>query len=82
MIKKCKFYVTEEYNNKLESIFDDLNIFEVSDFKESHNIIVIKNVKDINDEINPEDIFAIDDITYDVFIKHLSCYFSNVHEYF
>jgi hypothetical protein len=72
----CKFYVTEEYDEKLEKLFEAKDVFEVDAFKISHEIVIVDEVSMPREcDVHAADIFAINDMTYDVFLEHVGCYF-------
>jgi hypothetical protein len=72
----CKFYMTQEYEEKINDLLSTKNIFEVDAFKTSHQFVIIdQETMPGEDEVKPEDIWAVDDITYGAFLDHLDCYF-------
>lgn len=76
MLKLCKFFVTEEYLQKLEDVLASKNVFEANQFRETHLIVLLdENYWPSEGEIAAEDIFAVDEATWKVFDEHLDCYF-------
>ena len=76
MLRQCKFYLLPEYYERLEGLFETLNMFEVAQFEETHELIEISTVDEIPEDMAAEDIVAIDETTWEVFVEHLPCYFS------
>lgn len=67
-------WVTDDYREKVEELFEDLNVFEVSKFFEKHRFRDADEQTDEN--TNDHDITIVDDAGFDVFVEHLGCYFS------
>ncbi|MBW2675882.1 MAG: hypothetical protein JRD89_21195 [Deltaproteobacteria bacterium] len=77
---RCKFFVTPEYRERLDALFEWLNIFEVDRFLEGHEVVEVSGVEEIPPGRDAEDIYALDEVGWEVFVEHLPCYFTNIPE--
>jgi hypothetical protein len=68
-------WTNEEYRNKIVNLFQNKNAFECSSFFERHMFSDIE--LQTEDNINDHDVTIVDELTFEVFVEHLSCYFSN-----
>ncbi len=68
-------WITEEYKEKVEEILSHKNVFELNDFIQKHQY------KDANeqteDNTQDHDVSIVDEVSFDVFIEHLDCYFTS-----
>lgn len=69
-------WITEEYQEKIEELFKKLNVFEVASFFEKHQFRDAD--KQTEENTQDHDITIVNDSGFEVFIEHLSCYFSDI----
>ena len=62
-----------EYRERIESLLKEKDIFEVASFFEKHRF-ADSNLQ-TEENTNDHDITVVDDITFEVFLEHLDCYF-------
>jgi hypothetical protein len=67
-------WTTQEYKEKIEALLEDKNVFERNTFFETHQYRDIDEKTEEN--TNDHDISVYDEMTFDVFVEHLSCYFT------
>ena len=74
-MSKSNIWINKQYKEKVEKLLEDKNIFEVSKFFESHQFRDSEQQTEYNTQ--DHDITIVDEITFDVFVDHLNCYFSD-----